>query len=135
MAVTLLRAYKGAPAAATPSFQTAEESSLIAQGLATTLAVASITSGAQTVNNLTGVAAVAIGASSVVITNALVDANSIIFASVRQAAADGTALRVERIVPAAGSFTIHVTANATAATLVQWAVLVPGGLSAPTFTA
>lgn len=135
MSVTLLRAYKGAAAAATPTFQTAEENSLIAQGLATTLAVASITSGAQTVNNLTGVAAVAIGASSVVITNALVDANSVIFAVVRQAAADGTALRVERIVPAAGSFTIHVTANATAATLVMWAVLVPGGLTAPVFNA
>lgn len=135
MAVTLLRPYKGANAGVVLSFGTAEEASLIAQGLATTAAVANTTTGAQTVNNLTGIVSCPIGSSSVVVTNALVDANSIIFAAVRQTTADGTLLRVERIVPAAGSFTIFGTANATAATLIEWAVLVPGGLGAPTFSA
>lgn len=135
MAVTLLRAYKGATAGTTLSFATAEESALVAQGLATSAAVTATTTGNQTVNNLTGIVAIAAGASSAVVTNSLVDANSIIFAAVRQTTADGTLLRVERIVPAAGSFTIFGTANATATTLIEWAVLVPGGLVAPTFTA
>ncbi len=135
MAVTLLRAYKGANAGTTLSFSTAEEASLVAQGLATSAAVTATTTGNQTVNNLTGIVAVPAASANVTVTNALVDANSIIFAAVRQASADGTLLRVERIVPAAGSFTIYGTAAATATTLIEWAVLVPGGLVPPTFSA
>lgn len=131
MAVTLLRPYKGANAGVTLSFQSAEEATLIAQGLATSAAVSATTTGAQTVNNLTGIAAIPAGSSSVVVTNNLVDASSIVFATVAQASADGTLLRVERVLPAAGSFTIYGTANATATTLIQWAVAVPGGLMAP----
>lgn len=133
MAVTLLRVYKGAIAGTVLSFPTAEETSLVAQNFATVAAVANTTTGPQTSNALTGIAAIPVASSSVVITNALVDANSIVFAAVRQAAADTTLLRVERIVPAAGSFTIFGTAGATATTLVEWSVLVPGGFGAPTF--
>ena len=63
-----------------------------------------------------------VAASSVVITHPWVTANSIVMAVVSQAAADGTLLRVERVVPAAGSFTIYGTANATAATTIAWVI-------------
>jgi hypothetical protein len=70
------------------------------------------------------------GVSSVVVTNPLVDVNSKIYAVINQAAADTTLLRVERIVPSAGFFTIYGTANATAAVSVDWAILGPfGGLT------
>ena len=42
---------------------------------------------------------------------------------VAQAAADGTLLRVERVVCAAGLFTIFGTANATATTFIDWAIV------------
>jgi hypothetical protein len=78
--------------------------------------------------------AIAAGSSSVVVTNANVDANSKIYAVVNQAAADGTLLRVERIVPAAGSFTIFGTANATATTSIDWTLLVVSGDTPPVNT-
>jgi len=58
-----------------------------------------------------------------VITNDIVKANSKVWAVVGQAAADGTLLRVERVVPADGSFTIYGTANATATTIIDWAII------------
>jgi hypothetical protein len=127
MAVLLSRSYKGLLAGNTVSLSTDEETNLIAQNMATTATLANITTGAYTNNSNSGVVAIAAGASSVVITNSLVDANSKIYAVVDQAAADGTLLRVERIVPAAGSFTIYGTANATATTLIAWAILLPYG--------
>ena len=127
MAVTLLKAYNGFVAGAVASFTTDTEAALIAQGIATASTVASTTVGAFTANQNTGFAAIAAGASSVVITNALVDANTTVIAYVSQAAADGTLLRVERVVAAAGSFTIYGTANATATTIIKWAVILPYG--------
>ena len=56
-----------------------------------------------------------------------VNANTYVTAVVSQAAADGTLLRVERVVPAAGSFTIYGTAGATAATTVDWSIVNPEG--------
>jgi hypothetical protein len=123
MTVLLGRAYAGYPAGATVELSTDAESALIAQGLAASALATTVTTGAQTCNVPAGTAAIAAGASSVVITNNLVDANSKIFAVVGQAAADGTLLRVERIVPAAGSFTIYGTANATATTYIDWAII------------
>lgn len=110
------------PAAAT-------ESAMIAQGRATASAAASTTTGAATANLLSGKAAIAAAASSVVITNSLVDANTHVYAVVAQAAADVSLLRVERVVSAAGSFTIFGTANATATTLIDWAIILPGGFT------
>lgn len=123
MTVALLRAYQGYAAGAVVTLPSSTEASLIAQGLATASTAASTTTGAATVAAVAGQAAIAAGASSVVITNPLVDINSVVFAVVSQAAADGTLLRVERVVPAAGSFTIYGTANATATTLVRWAIV------------
>jgi hypothetical protein len=126
--ILLNRAYKGALTGAIVQLSTSEEAALIAQGLAVTSA-GPVTGGAVTLNNQQGRAGVAIGAASVVVTNSMVTAESKVFAVVAQAAADGTALRVERIVCAAGSFTIYVTAAATALTSVDWVVMLPSGLT------
>jgi hypothetical protein len=123
MAVTLLRAYGGSAAGSVVEYDSVTEAALIAQGLASSAAASAITTGAQTQNTWSGSAAIAAGASSVVITNSNITANSKVWAVVAQAAADGTLLRVERVVPAAGSVTIYGTANATATTLIDWAIL------------
>jgi activator of HSP90 ATPase len=123
MAITLSRSYAGVPAGNTVQFPAELEAALIAQGMGSSAARTAITTGAQTQNTMSGTAAIAAGASSVVVTNANVDANSQIRANVAQATADGTLLRVERVVAAAGSFTIYGTANATATTLIDWVVV------------
>lgn len=127
MTVSLTKAYSGAAAGAVVSFTTELETALIAQGLAVASARANTSTGAQTLNAAQGTAAIPAGASSVVVTNNLVDANSHVTAKVAQASADGTLLRVERVVCAAGSFTIYGTANATATTLVDWEIVVQSG--------
>lgn len=129
MAVLLNVAYGGHVAGSIREFSSELETSLIAQGLARASVIGSVTTGAQTSNTWSGTAAVPIGASSVVITNDIVKANSKVWAVVAQAAADGTLLRVERIVCADGSFTIYGTANATAITLIDWAILPTVGLT------
>lgn len=131
MTALLNRAYEGYISGTTVNLPTNVETSLIAQGLASNASRANTTTGAVTANVLQGTCAIAAGASSVVITNNKVDANSIVIAYVSQAAADATLLRVERVLPAAGSFTIYGTANATATTLISWAVLSPAGAVSP----
>lgn len=122
MTVILSRPYQGIAAGVVVTLPDSTEAALIAQGLAVTALKTATTTGAQTVPALSGTAAIAAGASSVVITNPLVTATSKVFAAVSQAAADSTLLRVERVLPAAGSFTIYGTANATATTLIDWIV-------------
>ena len=122
MAVSLNRPYGGLAAGAITAFPASTEAALIAQGIAANSAAAPST-GAYTTAEFAGRAAIAAAASSVVITNPNVNANTKIWAAVNQVAADGTLLRVERIVPAAGSFTIFGTANATATTVIDWAII------------
>ena len=98
------------------------ETALIAQGLATSSAAA-ITTGNYSTNEFSGTCAIAAAASSIVITNPYITASSKVFAVVSQTAADVTLLRIERVVPAAGSVTIYGTAAATAATQIDWAIL------------
>lgn len=129
MAVTLLKSYAGNNAGTVREFSKELEAALVAQGLANASVVGSVSTGAQTCNTWSGTVAVPIGASSVVVTNDIVKANSKVWAVVSQATADGTLLRVERIVPADGSFTIYGTANATAITLIDWAILPTVGLN------
>lgn len=126
--ILLNRPYAGFTAGTIVEFSAELEAALIAQGLAASSA-GPVTPGAQATNGLgpntllpliAGTAAVAIGASTVVITNPLITANTKGFAQVSQAAADATALRVERVSCAAGAMTITVTAAATAATEVSW---------------
>ena len=128
MTVLLNQGYAGYAAGTVRQLRTSTEASLVAAGLASTSAAA-ITTGAVTTTETQGRVSIAIGASSLVVTNPNVTAESKIWAVVAQAAADGTLLRVERIVPANGSFTIYGTANATAATLVDWAILNPLGMT------
>lgn len=125
MAVLLNKAYNGYLSGTVVNLPTQLETSLIAGGLASASTRASTTTGAVTFNGLQGTCAIAAGAASIVITTNKCDANTIIVAYVSQAAADGTLLRVERVLPAAGSFTIYGTAAATATTLVSWAIISP----------
>lgn len=129
--VLLSRPYKGYAAGTIVQLSTNEEAALIAQGFATTSA-GPVTTGAVTTTATSGRVAIAAGASSVVVTNPNVDANSKVFAVINQAAADGTLLRVERVVPAAGQFTIFGTANATATTSIDWILLSVSGAFTPT---
>lgn len=122
MTVSLNRAYGAYPSGAIVALPLTTETAMIAQGIAANSA-ATPTTGAQSSNEFAGRCAIAAGASSVVVTNPFVNANSKIFAVVAQAAADGTLLRVERTVAAAGSFTIYGTANATATTVIDWAII------------
>lgn len=124
--ILLSKGYKGYAAGTIVQLATQEEAALIAQGYGTTNA-GPVTAGAVTTTAQSGRVGVAAGQSSVVITNPNIDANSKVFAVVNQAAADGTALRVERIVPAAGSVTIYLTANATAQTNVDWILMMVSG--------
>lgn len=73
------------------------------------------TTGAQTINKMAGTVNFAGGASSLVVTNSLVDASSIVFCVVRTNDATAT---IKNVVPAAGSFTITLTAAATGETSV-----------------
>lgn len=129
MTVLLNRSYMGYPAGSTVELSTDAEQALIAQGLASSALAANITTGPVTANTYNGTVSVPIGSSSVVITNSNIDANSKVHAVVAQAAADATLLRVERIVCAAGLATIFGTANATAATLIDWSIVSASGLT------
>jgi hypothetical protein len=81
------------------------------------------TIGAVTIHKYAGTANIAAGASTVVVTNNLVTANSIILPVLR--ANDATANYIESAVAGAGSFTITVNANATANLSVGWVVVNP----------
>jgi hypothetical protein len=117
--ILLNRAYGGYVSGAIVELPADTEAALIAQGLAVTNA-GPATGGAVASTYNAGSVTVPIGAASVVVTTDKCTPSSRVLAYVGQAAADGTALRVERIVTAAGSFTIFCTANATAATAVDW---------------
>ena len=78
------------------------------------------TTGAQTINKSTGTVNFAAAATTLVVTNSLVTVNSIIFATVRKGDATAT---LKNVVPAAGSFTITLTAAATAETSVGFLVV------------
>ena len=86
--------------------------------LATNTAAGS--TGPQTINQPSGTVNFAIGASALVVTNSLCTVNSIVFATVRTN--DATAY-IKNVVPAGGSFTINLGANATAETSVGFFII------------
>ena len=129
MTVLLNNPYGSFASGAIVELPATTEAALIAQGLATNSASV-VTTGAYTSNQSQGTAAIAAAAVSVVITNPLVTASSKIFAVVAQTAADVSLLRVERVVAAAGSFTIFGTAAATATTVIDWAIIPAFGIPA-----
>ena len=134
MTVLLSRLYGLYAAGQTIQVPTSLENAIVANGggsIVSVAASAAPTIGPLSVNLPAGRVAVAAAAASVVVTNPMVDVNSKIFAVVNQAAADTTFLRVDRIVPGAGFFTIFGTAAATATTVIDWSILGPfGGLTA-----
>lgn len=77
------------------------------------------TTGAQTINKTAGTVNFAAAATSLVVTNSFVDANSIIIATV---GTDDVTMKSVAVVAAAGSFTLYANAAATAETRVNWFV-------------
>lgn len=77
------------------------------------------TTGARTINKTTGRVNFAAAATSLVVTNSLVTANSIVHCTV---ATNDTTMKSAACVPAAGSFTIYSNAAATAETAVAFTV-------------
>lgn len=77
------------------------------------------TTGAQTINKSAGTVNFAAAATSLVVTNSLVTASSLVFCTIRTN--DATAV-IKNVVPAAGSFTINLNAAATAETSVGFIV-------------
>ncbi len=77
------------------------------------------TTGAQTINKSTGTVNFAAAATSLVVTNTLVTANSIIQCTV---GTNDATMKSVQAVAAAGSFTIHANAAATAETRVNFLV-------------
>jgi hypothetical protein len=78
------------------------------------------TTGAQTINKNAGSVNFAAAASSLVVTNSLVTANSIIIATV---ASNDAAMKSVQAVAAAGSFTLYANAAATAETRVNFLLI------------
>ena len=123
MAVTLNKAYGGYLQGTVASFPSSTEAAIVAQGIGATALVTATTTGAVRSEQMSGTVAIAAGASSLVVTNPYVDASTVVEAFVSQATADTTLTSVLRVVSAAGSFTIFGNANATATTLVKWAIV------------
>jgi hypothetical protein len=78
------------------------------------------TTGAQTINKASGTVNFAAATNTLVVTNSLCTASSIVFAIIRTN--DATAW-IENVVPAAGSFTINLGANTTAETSVGFFII------------
>jgi hypothetical protein len=77
------------------------------------------TTGAQTIDKTAGSVNFAAAATSLVVTNSFVDANSVILATV---ATNDATMKSVAAVASAGSFTLHANAGATAETRVNWFV-------------
>ena len=80
------------------------------------------TTGAQTINKAAGTVNFAATATALTVTNSLVTANSLIFCELRTN--DATA-RIANVVPGSGTFTINLTAAATAETSCGFFVVQP----------
>ena len=128
--ILLLKDYKGYLAGTIVQLATQEEAALIAQGMGTTSA-GPVTPGAVTTTATSGRVGIAAAGTSVVVSNPAFNTESKFTAYLSNAAADGTALYVTRIVPAAGSVTFHLNAAATAAVTIDWLQNDVGGLLAP----
>lgn len=77
--------------------------------------------GNATINKPSGKVAVAIGASTVTVTNSYVTAASIVLCVIQFV--DATLTTIRSVVPTSGAFTITCNANATAATKIAFVVV------------
>lgn len=117
--ILLSRAYAGYLAGTIVQLPTSEEAALVAQGLAS-VSAGPVTPGAVTTTKSMGRCGIAAAGTSVTVTNSAFTTESRFQAYLSQAAADATALSIDRIVPAAGSVTFYLNAAATAAVQVDW---------------
>lgn len=124
--ILLGRNYRGYLAGTIVQLQTSMEAALIAQGLATASA-GPVTPGAVTTDLTTGRLGIAAAGTSVVLTNPNLTTESKVNAYLSNAAADGTALYITRITPAAGSITFTLNAAATAAVSIDWTIAFNAG--------
>lgn len=124
--ILLSRSYAGYAAGTIVQLQTTIESALVAQGLATTSA-GPVTPGAVSTTETQGRVGIAAAGTSVVVSNPLFTTESKFNAYLSNAAADGTALYITRITPAAGSVTFTLNAAATAAVAIDWMLLMKSG--------
>jgi len=124
--ILLSRNYRGYLAGTIVQLQTSMEAALIAQGMATTSA-GPVTPGAVSTDLSMGRLGIAAAGTSVVLTNPNITTESKVVGWLSNAAADGTALYITRITPAAGSVTFTLNAAATAAVAIDWAVILFAG--------
>jgi hypothetical protein len=124
--ILLSRSYAGYAAGTIVQLPTNVEVALIAQGLASNSA-GPVTAGNVSTTAFMGRAGILAAGTQVVVSNPAFDAQSKFTAFLSNAAADGTALYITRIVPAAGQVTFILNAAATAAVAIDWALLGPQG--------
>jgi hypothetical protein len=124
--ILLGRNYRGYLAGTIVQLQTSMEAALIAQGMATTSA-GPVTPGAVSTDLSMGRLGIAAAGTSVVLTNPNITTESKVVGWLSNAAADGTALYITRITPAAGSVTFTLNAAATAAVSIDWAIILFAG--------
>lgn len=120
--ILLSKSYAGYAAGTIVQLPTNVESALIAQGFGVNSA-GPVTPGAVTTTATSGRLGIAAAGTSVVLTNPSFNTETKFSAYLSNAGADGTALYVTRITPAAGSVTFTLNAAATAAVAIDWAVL------------
>jgi hypothetical protein len=124
--ILLSRPYAGYAAGTIVQLQTAVEAALVPQGFATTSA-GPVTPGAISTTETQGRVGIAAAGTSVVVSNPSFTTESKFAAYLSNAAADGTALYITRITPAAGSVTFTLNAGATAAVAIDWMLLMKSG--------
>ena len=124
--ILLSKGYAGYAAGAIVQLTTNQEAAMIAQGAATSSA-GPVTPGAVTTTATQGRLGIAAAGTSVVLTNPSFTTESKFAAYLSNAAADGTALYITRITPAAGSVTFTLNAAATAAVAIDWQLMLQQG--------
>lgn len=130
--VSLSRPYAGYPAGRIVELPASTEAALIAAGGAVASA-GPATAGNATTTAWQGSVTFAAGFNLVVLTNAFIKPQSILFATIAQDTPDTTAQYVARVVCGDGFANIYTNASATAATMVDWAIINPTGtLTSPT---
>lgn len=120
------RGYAGYAASTIVQLQTSTEAALVAQGLAT-VSAGPVTPGAVSTTQTAGRVGIAAAGTSVVVSNPGFTTESKFAACLSNAAADGTALYITRITPAAGTVTFTLNAAATAAVAIDWMQLLQSG--------
>lgn len=117
--ILLSRPYAGYPAGTIVQLQTVVEAALVSQGLAT-VSAGPVTPGNVATTEFQGRCGIAAAGTQVTVSNPSFTTESKFNAYLSNAAADGTALYITRVVPAAGSVTFVLNAAATAAVAVDW---------------